>query len=488
MSNPCDDMSNRSDERSGAAIGDDERRAAHADDVPSYRRAARRARRSRPARACRGRRRARCRPDSTPARARSVRCRTAGSCGGGAACGASGARGTCRRSRPRRRRRAGLERRAEQRGRRRRSRTRRRRASRKNVPGQRAPRTTSTAGDDPPDPVRGHRCAFDRLRSRSERRIRQLALRAVRRHLADAASRVDALLATRRYSAIISFSNQALCASRRAPRARSNCHADLRIPLLAVRPRARGAAEALRRAADRRARRATRATLVKQVSAAGFQLKGSGWYVTDFRGGSKPRQDAATVRRRKPTADTTRQPRPRRPRAKPESEAATEQPERNEVGETTSTATHCARHDADAIRYADAPMKRYLIAGLLVWVPLGITIWVLHFLLTTLDQTLLLLPESIAAGALLGLHIPGLGVLLAFADPARSPASLAANFFGQRLIRLWEAVLGRIPVREVDLLVGQAGLATRCCPTRATRSARRCWCSSRTRTAGRSRS
>ena len=45
-------------------------------------------------------------------------------------------------------------------------------------------------------------------------------------------------------------------------------------------------------------------------------------------------------------------------------------------------------------------MKRYLIAGLLVWVPLGITIWVLHFLLSTLDQTLLLLPESIAPGSL----------------------------------------------------------------------------------------
>ena len=55
-------------------------------------------------------------------------------------------------------------------------------------------------------------------------------------------------------------------------------------------------------------------------------------------------------------------------------------------------------------------MKRYLIAGLLVWVPLGITIWVLHFLVTTLDQTLLLLPESARPEALVGFHIPGLGV------------------------------------------------------------------------------
>ena len=60
-------------------------------------------------------------------------------------------------------------------------------------------------------------------------------------------------------------------------------------------------------------------------------------------------------------------------------------------------------HDA-----APPRMKRYLIAGLLVWVPLGITIWVLDFLVTTLDQTLLLVPESCARTALLGFHIPGL--------------------------------------------------------------------------------
>ena len=52
-------------------------------------------------------------------------------------------------------------------------------------------------------------------------------------------------------------------------------------------------------------------------------------------------------------------------------------------------------------------MKRYLIAGLLVWVPLGITIWVLHFLVTTLDQTLLLLPESCAARRAARLPHPG---------------------------------------------------------------------------------
>lgn len=89
-------------------------------------------------------------------------------------------------------------------------------------------------------------------------------------------------------------------------------------------------------------------------------------------------------------------------------------------------------------------MKRYLIAGLLVWVPLGITIWVLHFLVTTLDQTLMLVPEGARPEALVGFHIPGLGVLLSFAILLVTGV-LAANFLGQRLIRFWEGILGRIP-------------------------------------------
>jgi len=90
-------------------------------------------------------------------------------------------------------------------------------------------------------------------------------------------------------------------------------------------------------------------------------------------------------------------------------------------------------------------MKRYLIAGLLVWVPLGITIWVITFLVSTLDQTLLLVPTPLRPEALVGFHIPGLGVLLSFLI-LLATGVIAANFFGQRLIRLWESALGRIPV------------------------------------------
>ena len=90
-------------------------------------------------------------------------------------------------------------------------------------------------------------------------------------------------------------------------------------------------------------------------------------------------------------------------------------------------------------------MRRYLIAGLLVWVPLGITIYVINFLVTTLDQTLLLVPPALRPEALVGFHIPGLGVVLSFLILLVT-GMIAANFFGLRLIQLWESLLGRIPV------------------------------------------
>src|SRR6266481_3337640 len=59
-------------------------------------------------------------------------------------------------------------------------------------------------------------------------------------------------------------------------------------------------------------------------------------------------------------------------------------------------------------------MKKYLITGLLVWVPLGITLWVLNLTIGTMDQTLLLLPAEWQPDRVLGIHIPGLGIILTF--------------------------------------------------------------------------
>lgn len=90
-------------------------------------------------------------------------------------------------------------------------------------------------------------------------------------------------------------------------------------------------------------------------------------------------------------------------------------------------------------------MKKYLLTGLLVWVPLGITIWVLHLTISTLDQSLLLLPEQWQPDRFLGIHIPGLGVILTVAIIAGT-GLLVHNVLGQRLLRYWESLLHRIPV------------------------------------------
>ena len=90
-------------------------------------------------------------------------------------------------------------------------------------------------------------------------------------------------------------------------------------------------------------------------------------------------------------------------------------------------------------------MKKYLLTGLLVWVPLGITIWVLDLTIGTLDQSLLLLPEQWHPDRLLGIHIPGLGVILTIVIIVGT-GLLVRNVLGQRLLIYWESLLHRIPV------------------------------------------
>ena len=91
------------------------------------------------------------------------------------------------------------------------------------------------------------------------------------------------------------------------------------------------------------------------------------------------------------------------------------------------------------------PIRRYFITGLLVWVPIVITVWVLTFLVGTMDQTLLLLPPAMRPESWLGVYIPGLGALLTLVVIFLT-GLFAANILGQRLVRYWERAMARIPV------------------------------------------
>ncbi len=90
-------------------------------------------------------------------------------------------------------------------------------------------------------------------------------------------------------------------------------------------------------------------------------------------------------------------------------------------------------------------MKKYLIAGLLVWIPLVITGWVLKLLIDLMDQSLLLMPQEFQTNALFGFHVPGLGVILTVAIVLLT-GIIAANFFGKKLLNWWDVILQRIPI------------------------------------------
>nr|VFK41253.1 MAG: Uncharacterized membrane protein [Candidatus Kentron sp. SD]VFK46970.1 MAG: Uncharacterized membrane protein [Candidatus Kentron sp. SD]VFK79938.1 MAG: Uncharacterized membrane protein [Candidatus Kentron sp. SD] len=100
-------------------------------------------------------------------------------------------------------------------------------------------------------------------------------------------------------------------------------------------------------------------------------------------------------------------------------------------------------------------LRKYLIAGLLVWLPLGVTVLVLKLLVDVMDRTLLLLPSAWRPDALLGFHIPGLGLLLSLAVVGITGV-VVANLLGRRLVAFWESFLSRIPlVRSIYLGVKQ---------------------------------
>lgn len=90
-------------------------------------------------------------------------------------------------------------------------------------------------------------------------------------------------------------------------------------------------------------------------------------------------------------------------------------------------------------------MKKYFITGLLIWIPLVITLWVLKAIVDLLDQSLLLLPAAVHTESWLGVHIPGLGALLTLLIVFVT-GIFATNFFGAQLVEIWHDILQRIPV------------------------------------------
>ena len=92
-----------------------------------------------------------------------------------------------------------------------------------------------------------------------------------------------------------------------------------------------------------------------------------------------------------------------------------------------------------------AALRKWLIAGLLVIVPLVITLGVLNWIIGMLDQTLAILPEAWQPDRVIGMHIPGFGVILTLLI-LLLVGGIASNFIGRKLVGWGDALVRRIPV------------------------------------------
>jgi len=100
-------------------------------------------------------------------------------------------------------------------------------------------------------------------------------------------------------------------------------------------------------------------------------------------------------------------------------------------------------------------IRRYLFAGLLFWIPIYVTLAVLNFLAELLDSSLKLIPAEYSPDKIIGVHIPGIGIIISLLILFFT-GMLVSNILGKQLVKLWDKLLARIPlVRTIYLSVKQ---------------------------------
>ncbi len=239
-------------------------------------------------------------------------------------------------------------------------------------------------------------------------------------------------------------------------------------------------------------------TLLRLMSAPMFRLAGSGWYETDFKSDKenkrnlagkddgppaesrRPRPPPKGDKPTRPTRKSSRRPSlqrrrqstaARKPAAKPVARAKpaakkvrTEKgrPQAlnragqvaragvNRVADPTSTdrattSTTQSGNGKGGRRSFARRLRNHLIAGLLIWIPVMVTVWVIRFLSRILDQSLVLLPPPWRPEALVGQYIPGVGIILSFLLLVLT-GIVVRNLFGGQIVAGFENLVRRIPV------------------------------------------
>ena len=140
---------------------------------------------------------------------------------------------------------------------------------------------------------------------------------------------------------------------------------------------------------------------------------------------------------------------------------------------------------AEICQKANVPIKKYLLTGLLVWLPIAITIWVLLWVVGLADGILMgfltalqtLSPDIVSGYLEQFKHIPGLGVLIVFTGLLLT-GSLVSNVAGRWWLTQWDRLLTNIPVFKT-IYNSVKKVQTHFSPAMATRFGPLCWCSTR---------
>ncbi|MGL6224170.1 MAG: DUF502 domain-containing protein [Steroidobacteraceae bacterium] len=111
----------------------------------------------------------------------------------------------------------------------------------------------------------------------------------------------------------------------------------------------------------------------------------------------------------------------------------------------TADGDETATGNANGRRHPARQLRNYLIAGLLIWIPVMVTVWVIKFLSGILDQSLVLLPPSWRPEALVGQYVPGVGIVLSFLLLLVT-GLVVRNLFGGQIVEGFENLVRRIPV------------------------------------------
>ena len=118
-------------------------------------------------------------------------------------------------------------------------------------------------------------------------------------------------------------------------------------------------------------------------------------------------------------------------------------------------------------------LKRYLLTGLLVWLPIVVTLWVISYIISLSDGLVAMLPIQWQPKVLVGHDVPGFGLIIAVLVLFFTGV-FGGNVLGRKIIQAWDGMMGASPSSNRFTPVPKK-CRNRCYPIHASHSKPLCW-------------